>query len=191
MDINDENNSQVQNSQQESNRLEMEYNTSGVLPTEDHDIGLLPNVEEELIDVFQYEENDLNSPAMTLDPNSILTQELIQNIYSVMEELNEDIEDDSDNEIPNNQLTEDPEEDDNFLVDYEESSNVNEDYVQSTGKYKTLEEMTSSPEFHAPVNTPVKATVGEIVIMIVRYALLNALSLTAIYELFCLINCIF
>lgn len=77
------------------------------------------------------------------------------------------------------------------MVDYEESSNVHKDYVQSTGKYKTLEEITSSPEFHEPVNTPVKATVGEIVIMIVRYALLNALSLTAIYELFCLINCIF
>ena len=42
-----------------------------------------------------------------------------------------------------------------------------------------------------PIDTPVNKNIGEVLLMLFKYALTNALSLTAIVSLFGLINCIF
>ena len=49
----------------------------------------------------------------------------------------------------------------------------------------------SETDFKEPTAVPVTKTIGEIIIMVVRYAFVNALSLTATFQLFSLINCIF
>ena len=48
-----------------------------------------------------------------------------------------------------------------------------------------------SSHLKEPTAVPVTKTIGEIIIMVVRYAFVNALSLNAIFQLFSLIYCIF
>ena len=66
--------------------------------------------------------------------------------------------------------------------------NANKSYRQS---FATLEEMINSENFKEPIIIPVEKSVGEIIIMILKYALVHALSLTEITDLFFLVNSIF
>ena len=49
--------------------------------------------------------------------------------------------------------------------------------------FSSLEDMVNSDGFSNPINKMINRSVGEIMIMIIKYALVNALSLTQIYEL--------
>ena len=51
--------------------------------------------------------------------------------------------------------------------------------------------MASNEKMKTPVNVPVDKSPGEIILMIIKYAIVHALSLTEITDLFMLINCIF
>ena len=68
------------------------------------------------------------------------------------------------------------------------TENVDELSLQS---FDSLEDMINSKRFQEPINVPVDKSVGDIILMVLKYALVHALSLTEITELFMLINCIF
>ena len=54
-----------------------------------------------------------------------------------------------------------------------------------------MKALVNSANFNNPINLPVNRTAGEVILMVVKYALVQALSLTEIYDLFGLINCLF
>ncbi|XP_033230752.1 uncharacterized protein LOC117181857 [Belonocnema kinseyi] len=68
-----------------------------------------------------------------------------------------------------------------------------EDEVQNLQKkgFTSLEDATNNEVFRKPTNVPVNKTVGEVVIMILKFVLVHALSLTEATDLFFMINCIF
>ena len=51
--------------------------------------------------------------------------------------------------------------------------------------------MANNEEIKTPINVPVDKSRGEIILIIIKYAIVHALSLTEITDLFILINCIF
>lgn len=83
---------------------------------------------------------------------------------------------------------EDASEGNDFLIDVEENK---ESYSPSAKTYATLEDMLAGTDYNTPINMLASRTIGEVLIMIIRFALVNALSLTGVFELFCLINNIF
>ena len=57
--------------------------------------------------------------------------------------------------------------------------------------FSSLDDMANNKEIKAPINVPVDRSRGDIILMIVKYAIAHAFSLTEITDLFMLINCIF
>ena len=78
-----------------------------------------------------------------------------------------------------------------YDVILEEESTLDKEFVAPETKYTTLAEMMAGTNFNKRTTVPVAITIAEIVIMIIRYALVNALTLVATFQLFSLINCIF
>ncbi|XP_033212063.1 uncharacterized protein LOC117169689 isoform X1 [Belonocnema kinseyi] len=68
-----------------------------------------------------------------------------------------------------------------------------EDEVENLQKkgFISLEDAIDNEVFRKPINVPVNKTVGEVVIMILEFVLVHALSLTEATDLFSMINCIF
>ena len=57
--------------------------------------------------------------------------------------------------------------------------------------FSSLDDMANNEEIKTPINVPVDKSRGEIILMIIKYAIVHALSLTEMTDLFMLINCIF
>ncbi|XP_043470909.1 uncharacterized protein LOC122504076 [Leptopilina heterotoma] len=65
-----------------------------------------------------------------------------------------------------------------------------EDLLSPRG-YKSLFEAINIEAFKRPINVSVNKTLGEVMLMVLKFILVHSLSLTAITDLFNLINCIF
>ena len=65
------------------------------------------------------------------------------------------------------------------------------DETLSPKDFRSLQNAIDNGAFRRSINGPVNKTVGEVIFMILKFALVHALSLTEITDLFVLINCIF
>ncbi|XP_033228303.1 uncharacterized protein LOC117180093 isoform X2 [Belonocnema kinseyi] len=85
--------------------------------------------------------------------------------------------------------------DDIFMdtIDGNTETKNEEDEVENLQKkgFTSLEDAIDNEVFRKPINVPVNKTVGEVVIMILKFVLVHALSLTEATDLFFMINCIF
>lgn len=81
-------------------------------------------------------------------------------------------------------------EDNEILLDElsEEAEDIN---TTSKINFKDLNEMINTESFNKRIEKIVNRSVGEIILMILKYAIVHALSLTQIYVLFNLVNCLF
>lgn len=82
------------------------------------------------------------------------------------------------------------------LIDFPTDEDLNtEDDVdeceETKGAFEYLNSFLDNENFTKPIETPVNKNVGEVLMMLIQYSLVNALPLTAIENLFKLINCIF
>lgn len=57
--------------------------------------------------------------------------------------------------------------------------------------FTSLEDVMENPIFDAPIKTCVNKSIGEVIIMIIKYSLIYSLSLSGMTDLFKLVNCIF
>ena len=65
------------------------------------------------------------------------------------------------------------------------------DETLSPKDFRSLQNAISNGAFKRSINVPVNKTAGEVIFMILKFALVHALSLTVITDLFVMINCIF
>lgn len=89
-------------------------------------------------------------------------------------------------------------EDDNYFFDPLNNSHLedNEEETENVEiltqiKFTSLDDLLSSKSFHNPINLTIKKSLGEIILVIFKFALAHAISLTQLYDLFNLINCLF
>ncbi|XP_051172372.1 uncharacterized protein LOC127288776 [Leptopilina boulardi] len=80
---------------------------------------------------------------------------------------------------------------DDFAIDAEEESTLEKEFISAEKKYVLLEDLMEDSDFNKPIEVTINRTVGEVIIMIIKYALIHALSFTATFHLFRLVNCFF
>ncbi|XP_051157956.1 uncharacterized protein LOC127279572 [Leptopilina boulardi] len=111
-------------------------------------------------------------------------------IKKVVESLFDEIHDEEENNVP---FTESDMEDDFFMSS--DDTSIREDSENDDQLYKncfsSIEDIVKNNTVKNPIQTPVDVTPGEIILMILKYAITHALSLIEITDLFKLINCIF
>lgn len=79
---------------------------------------------------------------------------------------------------------------------FEDALDENDFYVEKGVderklNFKSLDDFMKSSTFNNPINIKVVLTVGQILLMVLKYALVHALSLTEITDLLNMLNCIF
>ncbi|XP_051157958.1 uncharacterized protein LOC127279573 isoform X1 [Leptopilina boulardi] len=132
-----------------------------------------------------------------MNSSTTITTEILQKAHEIIHRLDDTI----DNVYNEKDYAENDNEEDNFFVDAledndwffdaEDESSINETFFSSQQKYSTLDEMINAPEFNTPASATVNKSIGEIILIIIKYALVHSLSFTATFNLFRLINSIF
>ena len=74
---------------------------------------------------------------------------------------------------------------------YKDTSEDDDTERLSSKSFKSLQHAVSSNTFQRPIDVPVNKSVGEVLLMVSKFVLIYALSLTDITDSFSLINCIF
>lgn len=62
--------------------------------------------------------------------------------------------------------------------------------IPTQTSFASLEDMMESEEFNKPIRIQANKSIAEVIIMIIKYALIYSLSLTGITDLFMIVNCI-
>ncbi|XP_043476020.1 uncharacterized protein LOC122507401 [Leptopilina heterotoma] len=132
-----------------------------------------------------------------INSSTIITAEVLQKVHGIIHSLDETVE----NSEEEKNYAESDNEEDNFFLDaleendwffyFEEESSIGQSSFPSQQKYSTLDEMIDAPEFNTPITATITKSIGEIILIIIKYSLVHSLSFTATFNLFRLINSIF
>ncbi|XP_043472842.1 uncharacterized protein LOC122505365 [Leptopilina heterotoma] len=172
----DTNDASQSSSDENQMEVELDENIEPLMGNESSNDNLSQVIHDELVntqlDSLQKEENSIGY------------------IHQIVENLAEDIDDIEDKN--DSKFVEDDIEAECFMDILNDADLINEDDDVSTEKpFKSFKDMLNMKDFENPITVPVDKSVGEIIFMIVKYALVHALSLTQITDLFMLINCMF
>ena len=74
---------------------------------------------------------------------------------------------------------------------YKDTSEDDDTERLSSKSFKSLQDAISSNILERPIDVPANKSVGEVLLMVSKFVLIHALSLTVITDLFNFINCIF